>query len=131
VYIVDLVIRKGMRNPAIDRALLHSFGQKLLQYAQAGIIVRRMFANISTIEVTSIAKRLGFDLTRRHNEHKMYIGNNNLAPMVVGELVLAKNYSCPLFEYMPQLKQAYCNQKKSRTKNKIDSYSSYQWAEIF
>jgi transcriptional regulator with XRE-family HTH domain len=107
VYFVDLFTRDGYESPALSRALLNSFTQKLVEYARYGIFIKRMCANLSSEKIFSPAKQFGFEFVATHQEHKMVLRDGSIVPTRIGELVLDGNVSCPIFKYESQLKDLY------------------------
>lgn len=107
VYFVSLFIREHFNNMSGNKYVLFSIQDKLLELAEEGFFVRRMFGNMSSIAMVSVSESLGFSPVREHCEHRMVGVGGVEVPTQVHHVDLADPSSDRVLMHTPRLLEHY------------------------
>jgi transcriptional regulator with XRE-family HTH domain len=96
VYFVDIVIRKDSHNIAVRAALLKGFIMTLIDFANHGIFVDRIFGDFTSESAKKIGEHLGFKFER-----------TSIYETEIGEIILKTDPDSFLFSHSDELRSLY------------------------
>lgn len=108
LYLVDLFRYDEHYNATSTRMMIDSFVNFLLELAESGYFVRKIFANISGHSVEKVSEKLGFSYCVEHKCHQMFAPDGvRSIPTKIYELDLSEHSDSKIFEYCGALKGHY------------------------
>lgn len=113
VYFVSLFIRRHFNNSSGNSYVLFSIQDKMLELAEDGFFIQRMFGNMSSIDMVSLALSLGFEFVCDHQEHRMKGPRGTPIPTQILQADLRNPSTDRILEHTPRLLGLYQDWRKS------------------
>lgn len=113
VYFVSLFLRRIWNNPVGNREVLFSIQDKMLHLADEGFFIRRIFGNMSSPLMITLADNIGFHFECDHDVHEMLVSPKEHKPTEVWSLDLKSPDSDSMLSHTPRLLERYTEWRKN------------------
>lgn len=107
VYFVSLFIRKKFGNPAVLQHLLFGLQDTLVGLAEQDIFIRRVFGNMSSPRMITLARNMGFREVCDHKHHVMEDVDGKPVPTKIFEANLFEESGMRMIQHTPRLVELY------------------------